>query len=139
MTATATTRQVLNEFFGRLARFEPRAVANLFAETVDWDVPGDKRVPWTGRRSSREQVEVYFQTLWSECDPAQTDNAVGPILVDGPDAVVLAVFTQTIRATGKRFSTPAAVHITVDDAGLITRFRIYEDSYAVARAYAGEP
>ena len=139
MTATATTRKALNEFFGRLARFEPRAVANLFAETVDWDVPGDERVPWTGRRSSREQVEVYFQTLWSECDPAQTDNAIGPILVDGPDAVVLAVFTQTIRATGKRFSTPAAVHITVDDAGLITRFRIYEDSFAVARAYAGEP
>jgi hypothetical protein len=70
------------------------------------------------------------------CDTAQTDNAVSQVLVDGADAVVLGVFTQTIRATGRRFSTPVALHITVDD-GLITRLRMYEDSYAVAGAYAG--
>ena len=29
------------------------------------------------------------------------------------DAVVLGVFSQTIRATGARFSTPVAVHVTV--------------------------
>lgn len=138
MTTDAATRATLAELMGRLSQFEPEHAAELFAETVDWDVPGDTRVPWTGARTSRDEVAAYFRTLWSVCDTAQTDNAVSQVLVDGADAVVLGVFTQTIRATGRRFSTPVALHITVDD-GLITRLRMYEDSHAVAGAYAGHP
>jgi len=136
-TATDTTQAILQELLGRLARFEPAPVAELFADTVDWDVPGDERVPWTGRRSTRDEVEAYFESLWSLCDTSQTDNEVSHVLVDGADAVVLGAFTQTIRATGRRFTTPVAVHITVDD-GRITRLHLYEDSHAVARAYADE-
>ena len=70
------------------------------------------------------------------CDTSQADTSISHVLVDGADAVVLGVFTRTIRATGRRFASAAAVHITVDDDGLITRLRLYEDSHAVARAYA---
>jgi uncharacterized protein len=139
MATAAQTSATLQEFFGRLSRFEPAPLADLFAETVDWDVPGDERVPWTGSRSSRAEVAAYFDTLWAVCDTAQADNAVSQVLVDGADAVVLGVFTQTIRATGRRFSTPVAVHISIDDAGLITRLRIHEDSFAVSRAYTDQP
>src|ERR1700757_5482535 len=129
-TTTATTRATLEELLGRLGRFEPEQVAAMFAEPVDWDVPGDARVPWVGARSRREEVAEYFRTLWSVCDTGQTDTAVSQVLVDGSEAVVLGVFTQTIRATGRRFSTPVALHITVSDDGLITRLRLYEDSHA---------
>jgi ketosteroid isomerase-like protein len=135
VSSTETTRATLHELLSRLGRFEPEPVAALFADTVDWDVPGDERVPWTGTRSSRDEVAAYFRTLWSVCDTAQADTAVSQMLVDGADAVVLGVFKQTIRATGRRFSTPVALHITVAD-GVITRLRMYEDSHAVARAYA---
>ena len=138
MTTTETTRATLSELLSRLGRFEPEPVAALFAETVDWDVPGDERVPWTGARSSRDEVADYFKTLWSETDTEQGENAVSQILVDGADAVVLGVFTQTLRATGRRFATPVALHITVD-GGLITRLRLYEDSHAVSDAYADRP
>jgi uncharacterized protein len=138
MPTDAVTRATLAELLNRLSRFEPEPVAELFAETVDWDVPGDERVPWTGRRSSRDEVAGYFETLWSVCDTAQANNAVSQLLVDGADAVVLGVFTQTIRASGRRFSTPVALHVTVED-GLITHLRLYEDSYTVARAYADQP
>jgi uncharacterized protein len=137
-TTTETTRATLQELVSRLGRFEPNGVAELFAETVDWDVPGDERVPWTGARSRRDEVSAYFTTLWSVCDTTQTDNTVSQVLVDGADAVVFGVFSQTIRATGARFSTPVAVHVTVAD-GLITRLRIYEDSYAVSRAFTAQP
>ena len=137
-TTTATTRATLEELLGRMGRFEPDSVAALFAENVDWDVPGDGRVPWVGARSRRDEVAAYFRTLWSVCDTAQSDTAVSQVLVDGPDAVVLGVLSQTIRATHRRFSTHVAVHICVED-GLITRLRIYEDSYAVSDAFAGHP
>jgi hypothetical protein len=54
----------------RLGRFDADAVAKLFAETIDWDVPGATTVPWTGRRSKRHEVADYFMTLWSVCDTA---------------------------------------------------------------------
>jgi ketosteroid isomerase-like protein len=72
------------------------------------------------------------------CDTAHAATEVSQILVEGTGAVMLGVLTQTIRATGRGFSTPVAVRITVDD-GLITRLRIYEDSYGVSNAFAGHP
>jgi ketosteroid isomerase-like protein len=135
MPSISTTLATLQELVARLGRFDADAVAKLFAETIDWDVPGATTVPWTGRRSKRHEVADYFLTLWSVCDTAQTDNTVHQVLLDGADAVALGTFAQTVRATGRRLITPVAMHITVDDGGLITRLHLYEDSYAVAAAF----
>jgi hypothetical protein len=67
------------------------------------------------------------------CYTVHTDNAVSQVLVDGADAVLLGAFTQTIRATGRRFSTPAAFHV---DDRLVAWLRVHADSHAVAGAYA---
>jgi uncharacterized protein len=136
MTPTATTQSTLQELLGRLGQPEPDPVAELFAESVEWDVPGDELVPWTGARSTREEIAAYFKLLWSVLDTSQADTAVSHVFFDDADAVVLGVFTQTIRASGRRFATHVALHITVRDDGLITRFRLYEDSHAVSRAFA---
>jgi ketosteroid isomerase-like protein len=133
VTSSETTRATLQEL---LSRFEPQRVGALFAETVDREVAGDQRVPWTGARSSRDEVAAYFDTLWSVCDTAVAENTVSQVLVDGTRAVVLGVFAQTIRASGRRFSTPVALHITVDDGGPITLLRLNKNSHAIARAYA---
>ncbi|MDT7731486.1 MAG: hypothetical protein QOK45_1739 [Mycobacterium sp.] len=54
---------------------------------------------------------------------------VSQVLVDG-------AFTQTTRATGRRLSTPVALHV---DDRLVTWLRVHEGSHAVAGAYAGNP
>ena len=56
MARDAITRATLGELLSRLSRFEPDPVAELFADTVEWDGPGDSRVPWTGARSSPAEV-----------------------------------------------------------------------------------
>jgi hypothetical protein len=71
----------------------------------------------------------------SQCEPEHTVEIFGET-VDGAEAVVLGAFTQTIRATGRRFSTPVALHV---DDRLVTWLRVHEDSHAVAGAYAGHP
>ena len=126
----------LQELVGRLVRFEAAEAAELFAETVDWDVPGAGTVPWTGPRHTRGEVADYFKTLWSLCDTTQTENTVHKVVVDGADAVALGVFAQTVRSTGRRLTTPVALHITVGDDGLINWLRLYEDSHAVAAAFS---
>jgi hypothetical protein len=135
MTTDAANCATLAELVSRLRQCEPEHTVEIFGETVAGDVPGTMRVPWTGARTSRDEVPAYFSTPWSVCDTARTDN-LSQELVDGADAVVLGAFTQTIRATGRRFSTPVALHV---DDRLVTRLRVHEDSHAVAGAYAGHP
>jgi hypothetical protein len=55
-----TTRATLQQLLSRLSRSEPQRVAGPFAETVDWQVAGDERVPWTVARTSRDEVTTYF-------------------------------------------------------------------------------
>lgn len=42
-----------------------------------------------------------------------------------------------VRMTGRGTDTAFALHTTVRD-GRITRYHLYEDSYAVAEAYLGD-
>ena len=125
------TRATVQQFFSRLGAGDVGGVVDLFAESVDWDVPGPAALPWLGRRSSRAEVAEFFQILGASL--AAEDFVVGKILVDGDDAVVLGETRQRVIATGKSFHTPFAAHFTVSD-GKITGYRFFEDSYAVAEA-----
>jgi ketosteroid isomerase-like protein len=58
------------------------------------------------------------------------------VLVDGRDAVVLGDIRQTVKVTGRPYHARCALHLTVD-GGVITRYHVYEDSLAVAQAFAG--
>ncbi len=48
---------------------------------------------------------------------------------------MLGVIRQTAAPTGRAYSARFALHLTVRD-GLVVRHHVYEDSLAVARAFA---
>jgi len=129
-------RETIGEFFGLIGKGELDRAAGLFAEEIDWLVPGDERVPWTGSRTRREEVPGYFTDLWSAMVPGENQMSVDKILVDGPDAVVLSHVASTAKATGRRFSMREALRMTVED-GKITRMHVYEDTQLVAEAVLG--
>ena len=49
---------------------------------------------------------------------------------------MLGEIRQTVKATGRAYRARYALHITID-SGVITRYHVYEDSLAVARAFTG--
>lgn len=65
--------------------------------------------------------------------PELNGTSVTRILVDGAHAVVLGEIVQTVRDGGVAYTSPFALHLTVED-GLVTRYHIYEDSLTVAQA-----
>ncbi|GAA2783244.1 hypothetical protein GCM10020219_063400 [Nonomuraea dietziae] len=67
--------------------------------------------------------------------PGSADTRIERILVDGADAVVLGEIRQTARSTGRAYHARFALHLTIED-GLVTRHHVYEDSLAVAQAFA---
>jgi ketosteroid isomerase-like protein len=119
----------------RLGGGDADALAQLFAESIDWYVPGDPTLPWTGRRSRGADVPEYFRTLWSHLEHNASVVHVDRILVDGADAVILLNWSNIARDTGRRFDTPAALHLTVIDTKIV-RLHLYEDTLAVSNAWA---
>ncbi len=38
---------------------------SLFADEIDWFVPGSSELPWTGRRTKGSQASEFFAVMWS--------------------------------------------------------------------------
>ncbi len=79
-------------------------------------------------------MPAYFRTLWGELEPGESTVDLDGVLVDGEDAVLLAHFSHVAAPTGKRFDTDAVMRLTVSD-DTIVRLHLYEDTWAVSRAF----
>lgn len=147
---TDHTRAVVADLMARIAAGDPDRVAELFAEPVDWQLtwpvgrlppvvaPGGGptvAVPWIRPRRTRADVADHFRSLRAHHVPDLDRTTVTRILVDGADAVVLGHIAQTPRHNGVGYTSPFALHLTVD-AGLVTRYHVYEDSLTVLHAFA---
>lgn len=112
----------------------PEAVASLFTEDADWDIPGAvDRVPWIGRRTGRAGVADFVRALWEGIEPIRFD--IDTIVAEGDRAFAAGELESRAKRTGRIMRSDFTIDITVRD-GLIARFRLLEDSFAVAEAAA---
>jgi ketosteroid isomerase-like protein len=143
-TATSTaaaTRALVEELLRRIGEGDPVRIAELYAEPADWrlDWPQDEHgraaTPWIRHRATRADAADHYRQLAEHHVPGEVATEIERILVDGADAVVLGEIRQTAAPTGRAYRARFALHLTVED-GLVTRHHVYEDSLAVARAFA---
>jgi len=141
-TIETTTRAVIAELLRRIGRGDPERIAELYAEHADWklDWPEDEHgraaTPWIRHRVTRADAAAHYRELAAHHAPGEADTTlIERVLVDGADAVVLGEIRQTARETGRSYRARFALHLTVE-AGLIVRHHVYEDSLAVAQAFA---
>ncbi|MGW9434339.1 nuclear transport factor 2 family protein [Streptomyces decoyicus] len=128
-----TTRHVVQEFLtARMAGDVERLVA-LFADHVDWLLAENPAVPWIRPRSTGAECAAQAPELAEHTVAADTRASVDTFLVDGTDAVLMGHLSGTVRATGKSFEGPFALHLTVEE-GRITRHHLYENSLSIAEA-----
>lgn len=129
-----TTEELVAIFMDRLGQHDSEGIGQLFAEEIDWYVPGDEALPWTGRRDKRQHVSEYFQSMWPVFVPGHSTATVENVMIDGDHAVVFSTFNHTVAKNGKRLNTPAALHLTFA-AGQIVTMHLYEDTLAVHQAF----
>ncbi|KAF1022274.1 MAG: hypothetical protein GAK30_01245 [Paracidovorax wautersii] len=138
--AAATPRDVAQRYLEGVAAFwadpsAPQALASilaLFAEDVDWDIPGDLSVvPWIGPRRSREAVGDFFRQLALHIEPQQFE--ANRIVADDETVVVLGHLVSKVKRTGRLITSSFAFDFIVRN-GRIARYRMFEDSHAVAQA-----
>ncbi|MEU6117839.1 nuclear transport factor 2 family protein [Streptomyces sp. NPDC047117] len=136
-----TTRDVVTELLRRIGEGEPERIAELYADDADWkldwpeDEHGRAETPWIRHRTTRADAAAHYRELAEHHLPEAVGTEIERILVDGPDAVVTGEIRRTARATHRPYRARFALHLTVEN-GLITRHHVYEDSLAVARAFA---
>ena len=129
-----TTEELMATFMDRLGKQDAEGIGELFADEIDWYVPGSEALPWTGPRSRREQVAEYFHTMWPAYVPGQSTATVDKVVIDGDDAVVFSTFSHTVTKNGRRLNNPAALHLTIAN-GQIVRMHLYEDTLSVHDAF----
>ncbi len=128
------TEEIVVNFLGRLAARDPDGMAKLFAEEIDWYVPGNTALPWIGHRSHRADVADYFRTMWPHFEPGKSTASVEKLVVSGNDAVMLGAFSHTAASTGRSWNTPVAMHLAVE-GNKIVKLYLYEDTWAVSKAF----
>ncbi|MED5057562.1 nuclear transport factor 2 family protein [Pseudomonas aeruginosa] len=130
---TTTPRAVIEEFFRRTGSGEPvERMAELVSEQVDWFVAGDTGVvPWIGRKVGKAGAAEFYAQIRAQI--ASEEFEVRDILSQGNRVVALGVLASRVLRTGKLIESEFCFDFTVDN-GEITRFRLFEDSFAVAQA-----
>lgn len=133
------TRQTVAALLERFAAGDPDRIAELYAPEVAWNLnwpAGDhSATPWIRERSTREGVAEHFRLIAEHHVAERSSAEVTSVICDGADAVVTGVLHNQAKPTGRSYDAAFALHVTVEH-GLITRHHIYEDSLAVATAFA---
>jgi len=127
------TRSIVNRYLeAHRAGQPPEAIAALFSEDVDWNIPGDTaRVPWIGRKIGRAGVADFVRGLRERIESIRFE--VRSLLVEGEQAIALGDLESRVKSTGKVIKSPFTFEFAVRD-GLITKYLMLEDSFAVREA-----
>lgn len=126
-------RAVIEEFFRRAGSGAPvEQLAELVSEQVDWYVAGDtSTVPWIGRKIGKAGTAEFYTQIRAHI--ASEAFEIKAILDQGSRVLAVGALASRVVRTGKLIETEFCFDFTVEQ-GEITRFRMFEDSFAVAQA-----
>lgn len=130
---TPAPLDIIYEFSRRAGSAENVAeIAELVSDDVDWFIVGDVDiVPWAGRRIGKAGVAQFYATLREATVSERFD--VKDVVTQRNRVIVIGEMATRVKRTGKLIECEFVFDYVVEN-GLITRFRPFEDSLAVAQA-----
>lgn len=128
-----STRSIVEALFNRVGSgAELSDIASLFSDQVDWYIAGDvDTVPWIGKKTGKAGAADFYRQIREQIESLQFE--INDMLISGNRAVVLGYLESLVKRTGKVIKTEFAFDITTHENQII-RFRMFEDSFAVAQA-----
>ncbi|NIG54420.1 nuclear transport factor 2 family protein [Chitinophaga sp. Cy-1792] len=108
------------------------AILSFFGENTDWYIPGDEaNVPWLGKRQYKSEIADFYKLLWENTVPI--DASIAGIFTNGNQVVISGEFTTLMTKKKETVQSMFFIHMIIEN-GLITRYRLLEDSFAVSAA-----
>ncbi|WP_128430756.1 nuclear transport factor 2 family protein [Streptomyces cyaneus] len=102
-----------------------------------WTIPGDPALtPWAGRRTGPEAIRQSLTAFFAAVEPLAFEvqtmvEADGRVLVPG-------WYASRFQPSGQVLESEMILRFTVV-GGLISDYRVFEDSLGITRTYLGEP
>lgn len=124
--------EVTQQFFGHVGARDLPAIVSLFADRIDWSVPGN--FPWSGRRTEKTQIAGFFEQMWPYTVAGKNEVLDPTMIVSGEDVALFGTFRQTLVASGDTVDIGVACRLKVVD-GKIVRLNMVEDTQVVAKAF----
>jgi len=109
-------------------------IKNLFADEVEWFVPGSSALPWTGQRKLGSEAPDFFAVMWPHYVDGKSAASVNGMIADNENVIILGTFSHVIKQNNQPFTTPVALHLKVHD-GKITHLQLYEDTLLISQAF----
>ncbi|WP_206156078.1 nuclear transport factor 2 family protein [Chitinophaga fulva] len=129
---TTKTKEVVEAYWNNASSKNYQANASLFADEVEWRIPGNKeKAPWIRDRNTKAEAVSFFQELFVHVEAVSFD--ITGKFYDGNHAVVTGHLVSRMLSTGKLFDSPFTIQITVAN-GLITKYLLLEDSLGLVQA-----
>lgn len=106
----------------------------LFADEIDWFVPGSSDLPWTGRRTRGSQAPEFFAVMWPHYVAGKSSANIQDVVSDEKNVFITGTFSHVIELSGRSFTTPIVLHLKVEN-GKIRYLQLYEDTLLISQAY----
>lgn len=133
MSAEGNVR-VVQECFAAFGRGDAEGFLSTLADDVEWTIAAPPVVPYAGTRRGREGAAQFLEALTL----AVEFEAFEPreFIASGDKVAVVGFERGRVRSTREAFDNDWVLLFTVRE-GKIARFRSYEDTHALARAFGG--
>ncbi|MFF5307957.1 nuclear transport factor 2 family protein [Streptomyces massasporeus] len=124
-------------YFEAFGTRDMERILSHFAPDATWTIPGDPALtPWAGRRTGPEEIQQSLTAFFAAVEPLAFElqamaEADGRVLVPGR-------YASRFHPSGQVLEGEMVLRFTIVD-GLISDYRVFEDSLGITRTYLGEP
>jgi ketosteroid isomerase-like protein len=126
-------KRVVQSIFEAFGRGDVPGVLSHLSEDVTWKAPGPEVIPYFGDRRGHEGATEFFVQLGTTVDFEHFEP--GAFVAEGERVVVLGRERGRVKRTGKTFDNEWAL-VFLFDGGKVTGFQCYENTAAIAEAFA---
>ena len=124
--------ELVKRAYGLFQRGEIESLLGMMSDNVEWELPRLEMVPFTGKRTGREQVGQFFSMLAEAQEVLQFEPR--EYIAERDKVVALGHYAWSVRATDRNFESDWA-HVFTIRGGQVVAFREYADTAAAAAAY----
>jgi ketosteroid isomerase-like protein len=135
VTSEAIT--TVNGYLEALGMRDMEQILRHFAPDTTWTIPGDPALtPWAGSRTGPEEIRQSLAAFFAAVEPLDFELQT-IVEVDGR-VLVPGRYASRFHPSGQVLESEMILRFTVAD-GLITDYRVFEDSLGITRTYLGDP
>jgi ketosteroid isomerase-like protein len=134
---TSQAIATVEAYFDAFGARDMERVLSHFTPDATWTIPGDPTLtPWAGSRTGPEGIRHSLTAFFTAVEPLAFE--LGPMVEADGRVLAPGWYASRFHPSGQVLESEMITRFTVTD-GLITDYRVFEDSLGITRAHLGGP